>query len=179
MRLRTKERDFYAHYGEGGTRHVPPYDMCPYCYAEGCDPSRMSEKFREMVRERLRKHLCVGCGKPEGFCSCKSTMDADKAKTVRRNPPKRKLKAALSDVEARESAYQMWRKHENELMPVFGQEAFDAIDYALYRHDAPSEMSIDTVFRKLASAGIRIEEDVLDTISYGWTQRKETDYGRR
>lgn len=174
MRLRTKERDFYAHYGEGGTRHVPPYDMCPYCYAEGCDPSRMSEKFREMVRERLRKHLCVGCGKPEGFCSCKSTMDADKAKTVRRNPPKRKLNAALADVKARESAYQTWCKHENELVPVLGQEAFDAVEHALYHHDVPSEMSIDAVRHKLTNTGTRMEEGTLDTISYGWTPRKET-----
>lgn len=49
-------------------------DMCPYCFAFGCDPMGMSRKFREKIEKRLKLGLCGACG--HNPCTCKSSLKA-------------------------------------------------------------------------------------------------------
>lgn len=46
------------------------YDMCPHCYAYGCDPWAMSDKFRAKINRRFKAGQCPACGSKE--CKCKS-----------------------------------------------------------------------------------------------------------
>jgi|GEM_PF-3281412 len=53
---------------------TPSLDMCPGCYSFFCDPTVMSDKFREKIRRRISQGLCPACGaKP---CKCKSSLNA-------------------------------------------------------------------------------------------------------
>lgn len=49
------------------------YDLCPCCYAPGCDPFARHPK----VERRLYDGLCPACGKPWDLCSCKSHKQGD------------------------------------------------------------------------------------------------------
>lgn len=47
-------------------------DMCRCCFAFHCDPSSMSKKFRNKVRDRVRRGCCGACG--HSPCTCKSSL---------------------------------------------------------------------------------------------------------
>lgn len=145
VRYRTKKRTLKP----DGTRNP---DMCPCCISFYCDPTAMSEAFRRKIEGRLRKGLCPTCGKPKAFCSCRSTMDAGKARSVRTHNNKA-LRRAQDLIRRKEDAYLWFRRHDGDFPVLVGQGTYSAVLYDLYRHQVPST-PFEDVAGPLRRAGI-------------------------
>lgn len=139
-------------------------DMCPVCYSFGCDPMAMSPLFQKKIRERIRKGLCPSCGEPKDFCKCKSSLKILPGCHTIRTHNNKKLRAARAKSANKEAAFRSWRNCEHILSPLFGEDAYTKIDFALYRHQIPP-VSWSAVSRILTAAGLSP-----DIFIAGWDQ---------
>lgn len=112
-------------------------DMCPTCFAFGCDPFAMSPQFREKITRRLRQKRCPCCGKPKGFCSCKSSMDLNPGTHTIRTHNNKKLRKAERENKAKETAWLIWRKNFEQIALILGEEQAAEIDLSLRNHNVP------------------------------------------
>ncbi len=138
-------------------------DLCEHCYSFGCDPMAMSLAFQRKIDERLRQHRCPACGKPQGFCTCKSCLPGhgEGVKLIQTHNNK-KLRRAKADVVAREKAYHLWRRNVDALASVIGDEAARDVRAALMYHRKP-ELPWTAVKAAIRSLGL--DED---TLRYAW-----------
>lgn len=111
-------------------------DLCPHCYAFGCDPFAMSPAFRRKIDRRRRLGLCPACGKPKAYCSCKSSLNATTSHTIRTHNNK-KLRKAKANIVAVEKAARLWADMEGELLPVLGTSLYGDIGYSFRYHQTP------------------------------------------
>ncbi len=138
-------------------------DMCTCCYSIGCDPMSMSLAFQRKIHGRLRQGLCPACGKPKGFCTCKSCLPGH-GEGVRliQTHDNRKLRRARADVAARERAYRLWQRNVDALADIIGDEVCGDINVALSYHRKP-DMPWSAVKDAVARLGLDAE-----TLRYAW-----------
>ncbi len=144
------------HYQDRGWRldGTRSQDMCTCCYSIGCDPMSMSLAFQRKINDRLRQHRCPACGKPRGFCTCKSCLpDHGEGVKLVQTHNNRKLRKALADIKARELAAQLWRRNIERIADELGDEVAGDVSYALYRHERP-ELPWATVLRTAQRLGM-------------------------
>ncbi len=117
---------------------TPSADLCTGCYSLYCDLASMSPEFQHKIRERLRQRRCPACGKPAGFCSCRSCLPGhgEGVKLIQTHNNK-KLRRAEKAIRDREAALRAWRKSEDTLVPLMGDEAYCDIYTSLYNHEVP------------------------------------------
>lgn len=130
-RGRIKKRSLKA---DGVTKGL---DMCPVCYSFGCDPMAMSFAFSEKIHNRLRQKRCPCCGKPKGFCSCKSSMQLKPGSHTIQTHNNEKLRKAEAMIQAKEQAYRIWEQNFEEIEQVLGEEQTADICISLRNHSVP------------------------------------------
>lgn len=137
-------------------------DLCTGCYSFHCDPMSMSLAFQEKISRRLRQGRCPACGKPAGFCTCKSVLPGhgEVKKIMTHN--NKKLRKAERDIKLREQAFQIWSRLGDRLAGLVGDEVYGDIYIALRNHERPEQD-----WPCIASAVSGLDVDV-KTLAYAW-----------
>lgn len=112
-------------------------DLCPHCLSFGCDPMAMSHKFDNKVSNRKRKALCPCCGKPQGFCSCKSSMNIAPGGSAIRTHNNRKMRKVMALINEKEAAAVKFNKNYDEIVAVVGDTMADKLYWDISNHNVP------------------------------------------
>lgn len=137
-------------------------DLCTGCYSFHCDPMSMSPAFQAKIHDRLRQGRCPACGKPKGFCSCKSVLagHGEVKKVMTHN--NKKLRKAERDIALRERAFRIWSRLGDRIVGLIGDEAYGDIYVALKNHERP-ELDWPCIASAVSSLCIDVQ-----ALAYAW-----------